>query len=96
MQSLTRALCLGDNLYSVIVCIANCELIRKSRQWKLVLGSRVMAHGMNAVMSEVPMPLFTATLRNLHSPPDVTAPEATCVLKMLCCVHVASCFTVVC
>ena len=44
------------------------ELIRKSGQWNLVLGSRVMAQGVNAVVSEVPMPLFTATLRNLPFP----------------------------
>ena len=34
-----------------------------------------MAQGVNAVVSEVPMPQFTATLRNLCFPPDVTARE---------------------
>ena len=33
----------------------------------------MLAQGVNAVKSEVPMPQFTATLRNLCFSPDVTA-----------------------
>ena len=75
-----------------------CELIRKSGQWNLVLGSRVMAQGVNAVMSEVAHASLHCYSRESPLPPDMTAPETTCVLKMLyyiCCVHVASCFAVV-
>ena len=70
-----------------------CELIRKSGQlaMELSFSSRVMAQGVNAVVSEVPMPQFTATLRNLlRFPPDVTAPETTCVLMMLHCWTITS------
>jgi len=62
---------------------------------ELGFSSRVMAQGVTAVMFEVPMPQFTATLRVLRVPPDVTAPETICVLMMLYCltinlsVHVA-------
>ena len=48
------------------------KLIRKSGQF------RVMVQGVNAVKSEVPMPQFTATLRNLCFSPDVTARDNLC------------------
>ena len=51
---------------------------------ELSFNSRVMAQGVNAVVSEVPMPQFTATLRNLRSP-LTGQPETTCVLMMLYC-----------
>ena len=50
------------------------ELIRKSGHGTYSFSSRVMVQGVNAVMSEVPMPQFTATIRNLF-PSDVTARE---------------------
>ena len=50
-----------------------------------------MVQGVNAVVSEVPMPQFIATLRNL-------CPQTTCVLMMLtissecaCCLFVVFC-----
>ena len=56
---------------------------------ELSSSSRVMAQGENAVVSEVPTPQFTATLKNLRSP-DVTAPATTCVLLMLYCWTISS------
>jgi len=76
LELLTRALplCLEylaihpTCVVSVFLCgnpLPVCELIRKSGQW---FSSRVMAQGVNAVMSEVHMPQFTATLRILSFP----------------------------
>ena len=61
-------------------------------EWPMELGfsSRVMAQGVTAVMFEVPMPQFTATLRVLRVPPDVTAPETICVLMVLYCLTITS------
>ena len=49
------------------------ELIRKSGQWNLVSVPGWVVQGVNAVVSQVPMPHFTAILRNLHFPSHVTA-----------------------
>ena len=74
---LTRVLCL-ETLAIHLTCIVSvfllvwqplpmCELIRKSGQlaMELSFSSRVMAQGVNAVVSEVPKPQFTAALKNL-------------------------------
>ena len=50
---------------------------------ELSFSSRVMAQCVNAVVSEVPMPQFTATLSGISVPPDVTVPEITYLLMML-------------
>ena len=66
-ELLMRALCLEAlaihqtcimSVFCLHVCqpFPMCELIRKSGQWNP--GSRVMAQGVNAVVSEVPMPQF--------------------------------------
>ena len=44
---------------------------------ELSFSSRVMAQGVNAVVSEVPMPQFTL-LSGISVPPDVTAQDNLC------------------
>ena len=51
--------------------------------------SRVMVQGVNAVVSEVPMPVYCYSQESPF-PPDVTAPETTCVLMMLYCLTITS------
>ena len=59
----------SSNLYSVSVLFVcqpfpMCELIRKSGQWNP--GSRMMVQGVNAVVSEVPMPQFNCWMSVSH------------------------------
>ena len=50
---------------------------------ELSFSSRVMVQGVNAVVSEVPMPQFIATLRNLRFPVGntYTASVAICLAQ---------------
>ena len=90
------------NLYSVggFVCVATPPYVwTDQEEWPMELSfsSRVMAQAVNAIVSrsEVPMPQFTATLRNLHFPPwhdSLIELVCSCIVWLLhLSVHVTFC-----
>ena len=79
-ELLTRALCLEDIAFhptctvSGLICLCGNPSLCVTWSGRVANGtysfsSRVMVLGVNAIGSEVPMPQFTATLRNLCFPP---------------------------
>ena len=92
----------SPNLYGVsgFVCVATPPYVwtdHEERPMKLSFSSRMMALGVNAVVSEVSMPQFTATLRNLCFPPWRDSPRELacswfCIVWLLrLSVHAAFC-----